>query len=100
MVQKFEYPQVVEESVRDKYRKKLHSTEAMAPRLRARQLTVLTWALTLSVTGYVVLWADFGQQEHCFSSVRRWFDIKKTAFWTLSKEERQAMVEEGRMPKK
>ncbi|KAL0094735.1 hypothetical protein F4703DRAFT_1820387, partial [Phycomyces blakesleeanus] len=97
MEKRIVYPEQVEKSVQDNYRKKLHSVEAMRPPPRARQLQILSWALTLSVSGYVVLFADFGREEHCFSSIRRWFDGKKSSFWSLSNQERQDLKDQGRI---
>ncbi|KAI8997083.1 hypothetical protein BDB01DRAFT_769759 [Pilobolus umbonatus] len=60
------------EVLNDKLKRRLQTPEAMAPVPRARHIQVLSWVLTLSVTGYVVLFADFGQEKHCFSPVSDW----------------------------
>ncbi|KAI8381484.1 uncharacterized protein BYT42DRAFT_566695 [Radiomyces spectabilis] len=79
----------------EKYKRRV--VAATQPKLRSRQLQLASWAISLSITGYVVLFADFGPQEHCFSSLRRWFDGKRRQFWSLSAQEQQDLKDQGRL---
>ncbi|KAG0169938.1 hypothetical protein DFQ28_002773 [Apophysomyces sp. BC1034] len=88
---------LAEPHIREKFKRRLHSPGSIAPNLRARQIQVFSWAISLSVTGYVIFLADFGTQEHCFSPVRRWFETKRQSFWTLSPQERQDLKEQGKL---
>ncbi|CAO3585241.1 unnamed protein product [Absidia cylindrospora] len=81
----------------EKARRRLQMPQQMAPRLRARQIQVASWALSLTLSGYVVLFADFGTQEHCFSPIRRWFYGKRKQFWSLSPQEEEDMKDQGRL---
>ncbi|KAI9300287.1 hypothetical protein BJ944DRAFT_244339 [Cunninghamella echinulata] len=71
--------------------------QQMAPQLRARQIQVASWVISIGLSGYIVLFADFGSQEHCFSPIRRWFYKKRKEFWSLSPEEQQDMKDQGRL---
>lgn len=78
--------------MQERLKRRISSPQAMAPNLRSRQLHVMTWAVSLrkiqlvfplalgtrqlttslydtALVGYVALFADFGEQEHCFSPV-------------------------------
>ncbi|SAM07790.1 hypothetical protein [Absidia glauca] len=81
----------------EKARRRLQMPQQMAPRLRARQIQVASWVLSLSLSGYVVLFADFGTQEHCFSPIRRWFHGKRKEFWSLTPQEKEDMKDQGRL---
>ncbi|KAF7725190.1 hypothetical protein EC973_000356 [Apophysomyces ossiformis] len=88
---------LAEPHIQEKFKRRLYSPEYVTRNVRARQVQLLSWAITLSVAGYVVFLADFGPQEHCFSSVRRWFDAKRQSFWTLSPQEREDLKEQGKL---
>ncbi|RIA92450.1 hypothetical protein C1645_820703 [Glomus cerebriforme] len=50
------------------------------------------------VTGaYIVLYADFGQDNHCFVPIRNWYHRKTTEFWSLSDKEKQELSEQGKL---
>ncbi|KAG0750621.1 hypothetical protein G6F57_000103 [Rhizopus arrhizus] len=85
------------EEVQERFKRRLQLPKAMAPRPRARQIQVLTWVLSVSLTSYVVLFADFGQEKHCFTPIRNWFQEKKNKFWTLSEEEKRDLREQGKL---
>ncbi|CAG8455723.1 5089_t:CDS:2 [Cetraspora pellucida] len=50
-----------------------------------------------AVATYAVLYADFGEKNHCFTSIRAWYAQKKNDFWTLSEKEVQDLKEQGKM---
>ncbi|KDE07114.1 hypothetical protein MVLG_02520 [Microbotryum lychnidis-dioicae p1A1 Lamole] len=54
-----------------------------------------SWARSLSlpvrITFYAVLIYDFGEKEHCFMPIRRWFDAQTSGLFTLSDRERAAV---------
>ncbi|KAI8148943.1 hypothetical protein BJV82DRAFT_663291 [Fennellomyces sp. T-0311] len=87
----------VDEHLQEKYKRRLHSPASLAPKLRQRQIHLLTWAISIPLCGYVVLFADFGPEEHCFSPLRRWFNAKRSQFWTLTPQEEQDLRSQGRM---
>ncbi|ORX59015.1 hypothetical protein DM01DRAFT_1333605 [Hesseltinella vesiculosa] len=82
--------------INEKVKRRLEMPQQMAPKLRARQIQVASWILSAGLSGYVVLFADFGPREHCFSPIRRWFQEKRRTFWTLSSEEQQDLKDQGR----
>ncbi|CAO3695865.1 unnamed protein product [Rhizopus stolonifer] len=88
---------VPSEQVQERFKRRLQMPEAMAPRPRARQIQVFSWALSLSLTGYIVLFADFGKEKHCFSPIRNWFQEKKSHFWSLSEQEKRDLKEQGKL---
>ncbi|KAJ8661827.1 hypothetical protein O0I10_002636 [Lichtheimia ornata] len=83
--------------IQERLKRRIHSPQSMAPNLRSRQLHVMTWAVSLPLVGYVALFADFGEQEHCFSPLRRWFDEKRKRFWSLTPEEEASLRSQGQM---
>ncbi|CDS14125.1 hypothetical protein LRAMOSA06295 [Lichtheimia ramosa] len=112
--------QAANAQMQERLKRRISSPQAMAPNLRSRQLHVMTWAVSLrkiqlvlplalitrqlttslyntALVGYVALFADFGEQEHCFSPLRRWFDEKRKQFWTLTPEEEAALRSQGQM---
>ncbi|RHZ54042.1 hypothetical protein Glove_431g12 [Diversispora epigaea] len=51
-----------------------------------------------AVTGaYLALYSDFGEEEHCFTSVRTWYANKKEEFWSLSEKEKRDLEEQGKL---
>ncbi|KAI7900269.1 uncharacterized protein BX663DRAFT_518082 [Cokeromyces recurvatus] len=62
------YP-VPSESVQNRFKRRLQTPEAMAPTPRARQLQILSWALSIGLSAYVVLFADFGTEKNCYTPV-------------------------------
>ncbi|ORY96735.1 hypothetical protein BCR43DRAFT_563974 [Syncephalastrum racemosum] len=87
---------VTDPKLAERYKRRLHTPGSLAPRLRARQIHILSWACSIPLAGYVVLFADFGQEEHCFSPLRRWFESKRQQFWTLTPQEQAELKEQGR----
>ncbi|CEG71450.1 hypothetical protein RMATCC62417_07180 [Rhizopus microsporus] len=85
------------EQLQDRVKRRLEMPNAMAPTPRARQIQVLSWVLSVSLTGYIVLFADFGPEKHCFTPVRNWFKEKKRNFWSLSEEEKRELREQGKL---
>ncbi|KAM0789876.1 hypothetical protein ACM66B_006722 [Microbotryomycetes sp. NB124-2] len=65
--------------------------QTVAPTRLSRGLQVGSFALATALTGYAVLFYDFGQREHCFMPVRRWFDEHTRGFFTLTERDRQAL---------
>ncbi|CEG71449.1 hypothetical protein RMATCC62417_07180 [Rhizopus microsporus] len=59
------------EQLQDRVKRRLEMPNAMAPTPRARQIQVLSWVLSVSLTGYIVLFADFGPEKHCFTPVSK-----------------------------
>ncbi|SDA04298.1 BZ3501_MvSof-1269-A2-R1_Chr3-2g06018 [Microbotryum saponariae] len=52
--------------------------------------TVLGCWVVIGITFYAVLIYDFGEKEHCFMPIRRWFDAQTSGLFTLSDRERAA----------
>ncbi|KAI9266967.1 hypothetical protein BY458DRAFT_587229 [Sporodiniella umbellata] len=88
---------VPSEQIQERFKRRLAMPEAMAPTPRARQIQLFTYALSISLTGYIVLFADFGQEKHCFTPIRQWFQEKKSHFWTLTDQEKNDLREQGRL---
>ncbi|KAI9499518.1 hypothetical protein BDB00DRAFT_866391 [Zychaea mexicana] len=88
---------VAEERLRERYQRRLSTPGSLAPNLRSRQIHLLTWAIAIPLSGYVVLFADFGPEDHCFSPLRRWFNAKRSQFWTLSDKEKEDLKNQGRL---
>ncbi|KAK4054064.1 hypothetical protein OIO90_003709 [Microbotryomycetes sp. JL221] len=64
----------------------------VAPTKMSRGLQIGSFALATALTGYAVLFYDFGQREHCFMPVRRWFDKHTQGFFTLSERDRHFLA--------
>ncbi|KAI9312199.1 hypothetical protein BX666DRAFT_2031368 [Dichotomocladium elegans] len=88
---------IVDLRLREKFKRRIQSPESLAPTMKARRIHLLTWAISIPLAGYVALFADFGPQDHCFSPLRRWFDAKRKAFWTLTPEEQEDLRDQGRL---
>ncbi|KAI8969077.1 hypothetical protein BDF20DRAFT_839037 [Mycotypha africana] len=84
--------------------------QAMPPTMRARQLNVLHFQeftndyrtkqsqfLSAGISGYIVLFADFGPEKNCYTPIREWFQNKKKRFWSLSEEEKNELKEQGKL---
>ncbi|KDQ12794.1 hypothetical protein BOTBODRAFT_410675 [Botryobasidium botryosum FD-172 SS1] len=63
-----------------------------------RLSTIVSTASVPAIVVYAVFFADFGEEEHCFSPARRWLDQKRDAFWTLSPSEREASASRPTQP--
>ncbi|KAG2183824.1 hypothetical protein INT44_008835, partial [Umbelopsis vinacea] len=119
----------VDPRLEDRYRRRLHSPQSLAPNMRSRRIQVgaigisagklttrtsstqdtvhhclqyLTENLCFSfsftvLTTYIVLFADFGTEKHCFSPIRQWFNVKRHGFWSLSDREKNDLKEQGRL---
>ncbi|GAA5823730.1 hypothetical protein JCM5353_008573 [Sporobolomyces roseus] len=68
---------------------KLPQTVAPTPLSKGVQFTAFT--LAAGLTAYAVLLYDFGEREHVFMPVRRWFDANTRSFFTLSERDRQVL---------
>ncbi|GAA5937914.1 uncharacterized protein JCM15063_005411 [Sporobolomyces koalae] len=68
---------------------KLPQNIAPTPLSKGIQFTAFT--LAAGLTAYAVLLYDFGEREHVFMPVRRWFDANTRSFFTLSERERQVL---------
>ncbi|KAL1935701.1 hypothetical protein VTP01DRAFT_4841 [Rhizomucor pusillus] len=88
---------VSDPAVAERYKRRLESPQSLMPNVKSRRIHLLTWAVSIPLTAYVVFFADFGPQEHCFSPLRRWFEAKRQQFWTLSPQEQQDLKEQGRL---
>ncbi|KAI9275584.1 hypothetical protein BDA99DRAFT_495893 [Phascolomyces articulosus] len=88
---------LADKRLQEKFKRRLNTPGSLAPNLRSRQIHLLTWAIAIPLSGYVVLFADFGPEEHCFSPLRRWFNARKSKFWTLTPQEQQDLKDQGRL---
>ncbi|GAA6013859.1 hypothetical protein JCM11491_000448 [Sporobolomyces phaffii] len=68
---------------------KLPQNIAPTPLSKGIQFTAFT--LAAGLTAYAVLLYDFGEREHVFMPVRRWFDANTKSFFTLSDRDRQVL---------
>ncbi|GAA5883460.1 hypothetical protein JCM16303_003808 [Sporobolomyces ruberrimus] len=68
---------------------KLPQNIAPTPLSKGIQFTAFT--LAAGLTAYAVLLYDFGEREHVFMPVRRWFDANTRSFFTLSERDRQVL---------
>ncbi|SCV74625.1 BQ2448_7654 [Microbotryum intermedium] len=64
--------------------------QTVLPTPLSRGLQLGAFALATGITFYAVLIYDFGQKEHCFMPIRRWFDAQTSGLFTLSDRERAA----------
>ncbi|CAG8583521.1 13192_t:CDS:2 [Ambispora leptoticha] len=80
----------------DKYRRRVEYIENK--RFNSRQGRILDFSF-MALTGslYTVLFADFGEREHCYTPLRNWVAQKTNKFWTLSDKEKQELREQGRL---
>ncbi|KAI8893859.1 hypothetical protein BC833DRAFT_606994, partial [Globomyces pollinis-pini] len=46
----------------------------------------------LAVTAYMILFADFGTENHMYAPIRRFYQSKKDQYFTLSAEEYNEFV--------
>ncbi|GAA5795619.1 hypothetical protein EDC94DRAFT_257481 [Helicostylum pulchrum] len=81
----------------ERLKRRLQMPNAMAPVPKARKIQVLSWAISLSLSAYVVLFADFGTEDNCYTPIRQWFQKKKQGFWTLSEQEKKDLKEQGKL---
>ncbi|GAA5845172.1 hypothetical protein JCM3766R1_002095 [Sporobolomyces carnicolor] len=72
---------------------KLPQNIAPTPLSKGIQFTAFT--LAAGLTAYAVLLYDFGEREHVFMPVRRWFDANTKSFFTLSERDRQVLNSTG-----
>ncbi|GAA5879956.1 hypothetical protein JCM1840_006942 [Sporobolomyces johnsonii] len=63
----------------------------VAPTQLSKGLQFAAFALSGVLTAYTVLLHDFGDREHVFMPVRRWFDARTRSFFTLSERDRQVL---------
>ncbi|GAA6059144.1 hypothetical protein JCM10212_003891 [Sporobolomyces blumeae] len=68
---------------------KLPQTVAPTPLSKGVQFTA--FGIATGLTLYAVLLYDFGEREHVFMPVRRWFDANTRSFFTLSERDRQVL---------
>ncbi|CAO3616240.1 unnamed protein product [Mucor hiemalis] len=85
------------QQVQDRFKRRLQTPQAMAPAPKARQIQVLSWAVSISLSAYVVLFADFGTEKNCYTPIREWVKEKKQSFWTLSEQEKQDLKDQGKL---
>ncbi|KAJ1667479.1 hypothetical protein IW140_004897 [Coemansia sp. RSA 1813] len=81
----------------DKYRRRVDRLAEGPPNMFSRRLHALTYVLMFGVGVYTVLYKDYGQREHCFSGLRRWYFKKVNSWWTLSSEEEKELRERGQL---
>merc|ERR1712093_252946 len=53
------------------------------------------FVLSSLATVYAVFFYDFGEQEHCFTPLRRQFTKVKTSFLTISEQDRRLLQAQG-----
>ncbi|CAO3661749.1 unnamed protein product [Umbelopsis ramanniana] len=87
----------VDPRLEDRYRRRLHSPQSLAPNMRSRRIQIGAIGISAVLTTYIVLFADFGTEKHCFSPIRQWFNVKKHSFWSLSDREKTDLKEQGRL---
>ncbi|GAA5908447.1 uncharacterized protein JCM6883_005549 [Sporobolomyces salmoneus] len=75
---------------------KLPQNIAPTPLSKGIQFTAFT--LAAGLTAYAVLLYDFGEREHVFMPVRRWFDANTKSFFTLSETERRQVPSKTALP--
>eukprot|EP00053_Salpingoeca_punica_P026859 m.21985 g.21985 ORF g.21985 m.21985 type:complete len:99 (-) comp9133_c0_seq1:93-389(-) len=46
-----------------------------------------TWVAVTVTAGYLLLFHDFGEGEHCFSPIRRYMNKHVAQYWTPTEEE-------------
>ncbi|KAJ2860434.1 hypothetical protein GGI22_002717 [Coemansia erecta] len=81
----------------DKYRRRVDRLAQGPPNKFSRRVQALTYVLMFGVGAYTVLYKDFGQREHCFSGLRRWYFKKVNSWWSLSSEEEKELRERGQL---
>ncbi|GAA5982994.1 hypothetical protein JCM11641_006910 [Rhodosporidiobolus odoratus] len=65
--------------------------QTVAPTKLSRGLQIASFGLATVITGYAVLVHDFGEREHVFMPVRRFFDAHTSSFFTLSERDRAVL---------
>ncbi|OBZ83808.1 hypothetical protein A0J61_08145 [Choanephora cucurbitarum] len=83
--------------VQDRFKRRLQTPGQLAPTPRARKIQILSWALSIGLSGYIVLFADFGSERNCYTPIREWFKQKKNSFWSLSEQEKKDLKEQGKL---
>ncbi|RGB30370.1 hypothetical protein C1646_711436 [Rhizophagus diaphanus] len=63
----------------------------------SRSYHVGSIVLSVATGVYIVLYADFGQDSHCFVPIRNWYHRKISEFWSLSDKEKQELSEQGKL---
>ncbi|GAA6015218.1 hypothetical protein JCM10207_003646 [Rhodosporidiobolus poonsookiae] len=65
--------------------------QTVAPTPLSRGLQIGSFAFATALTFYAVLLHDFGEREHVFMPVRRWFDAHTASLFTLSERDRAVL---------
>ncbi|KAI9474412.1 hypothetical protein LPJ78_004802 [Coemansia sp. RSA 989] len=81
----------------EKYRRRLDRLAYRPPSKFSRRLQAINYMTMLAAGTYMVLYLDFGEREHCFSGLRRWYFGKVNQLWTLSSEEERELRERGQI---
>jgi len=89
---------IPEPGLLERYSRRVHLLEYTRPTQPfSRYFQLGTLLVTAATAGYVVLYVDFGPDDHCFVPVRNWFERKKAEFWRLSNKEKQELKEQGKL---
>ncbi|KAJ2607397.1 hypothetical protein GGH99_003335 [Coemansia sp. RSA 1285] len=79
------------------FRRRVDRLVDAPPNMFSRRVHVFTYAIMFVAGTYVAMYQDFGDREHCFSSLRRWYFRKLNSWWSLSTEEEKELRERGRL---
>ncbi|KND02668.1 uncharacterized protein SPPG_01753 [Spizellomyces punctatus DAOM BR117] len=80
-----------------KYRRRILNPRRLEPTQGVRTIKVAGKLGMVGAVFYMVLMADWGEGEHCFSGVRRFYDEKKREFFTLSEEDERELRSKGKI---
>ncbi|TPX54933.1 hypothetical protein PhCBS80983_g05676 [Powellomyces hirtus] len=81
-------PKLVAENPRAlKYRRRVLSARRLEPSARVHTYKVLGRLGAVAAVGFMVLSADWGDGEHCFSGIRRWAAEQRRDWFELTPED-------------
>ncbi|CAG8437269.1 9270_t:CDS:2 [Funneliformis mosseae] len=94
----FPTKKIIDSSLFSKYQRRVQNL-GLAKYLSpfSRSYHVGSIVVTVAAGAYIVLYADFKQDHHCFVPVRNWYHRKINEFWTLSDKEKQELREQGKL---
>ncbi|KAJ3213205.1 hypothetical protein HK099_007521 [Clydaea vesicula] len=77
-----------------KFRRRVLNSRKMNETPTYRKVKVGGYFLMAFSVVYTVLFADWGDREHCYSGVRRYYYKKRREFFSLSENDKQGTISE------